>query len=66
MNFELTKEFLISLRRAIEKNDEKFVLENIVDLHPADIAEILDELTTLEGKQLFQQFNEEKAADVLV
>ena len=66
MNFELTKGFLASLRTAIEKNDEKFVLENIVDLHPADIAEVLDELTTEEGKQLFQQFNEEKAADVLV
>ena len=66
MNFELTKVFLISLRLAIEKNDEKFVLENIVDLHPADIAEILDELTAEEGKQLFQHFDAEKAADVLV
>jgi len=66
MNFELTKDFLASLRIAIEKNDEKFVLENIVDLHPADIAEVLDQLTTDEGKQLFQQFDEEKAADVLV
>ncbi len=66
MNFELTKEFLVSLRSAIEQNDEKFILENIVDLHPADIAEILDELSAEEGKTLFQQFDEEKAADVLV
>ncbi|MBL4624909.1 MAG: magnesium transporter, partial [Flavobacteriales bacterium] len=66
MNFELTKKFLKSLRTAIEQNDEKFVLEHIVDLHPADIAEILDELSPEEGKQLFQQFDEEKAAGVLV
>ncbi|MBL4652188.1 MAG: magnesium transporter [Flavobacteriales bacterium] len=66
MNFELTKKFLESLRIAIEKNDEKFVLEHIFELHPADIAEILDELTPEEGKLLFHQFDEEKAADVLV
>ena len=35
-------------------------------MHPADIAEVLDELSTRKGKYLFELIEEEKAADVLV
>ena len=66
MQFELTKEYLDRLRDAIKIGDSDLVSEQIIDLHPADIAEILDEINFKEAKYIYQHLEEEKAADVLV
>ncbi|MBN4051386.1 magnesium transporter [bacterium AH-315-M05] len=66
MQFELTKEYLDQLRDAIKIGDSDLVSEQIIDLHPADIAEILDEINLEEAKYIYQHLEEEKAADVLV
>lgn len=66
MQFELTKEYLDQLRDAIKIGDSGLVSKQIVDLHPADIAEILDEINLEEAKYIYQHLEEEKAADVLV
>lgn len=66
MKFELTKEYLDQLREAIGNADSGIVSKQIDDLHPADIAEILDELNLEERKYLFQHLKGEDAADVLV
>ena len=65
MQFELTKEFLSKLEDAIQKNDDKLLMEQVSNLHPADIAEILDELTLAEARSLYHLFDDEMAADVL-
>jgi magnesium transporter len=44
MKFELTNEFISDLNSFIENNDQKSIIAMIADCHPADIAEILDEL----------------------
>jgi hypothetical protein len=44
MKFELTKDNLSELNTLIYNKDSKSVLSFIEDCHPADIAEILDQL----------------------
>ncbi|MBQ0114491.1 MAG: magnesium transporter [Bacteroidales bacterium] len=50
----------------IEKKDIEGLLQTIGDLHPADIAEIVDELDTDEALFLMKQLDDETAADVLI
>ena len=66
MQFELTKEFLADVSKAIDDGDTTFILENVIDLHPADIAEILDYVNLIEAQFVYQLLDDEKAADVLV
>lgn len=62
---EFSKEFLNELREAITASDEKKALGFIQDLHPADIAEIYDEIETDEARFLYLLLDSEKAADTL-
>jgi magnesium transporter len=66
MQFELTKEYLEELNTAVESNVETKVLELIEGLHPADIAEILDEQNTEQAKAFYFILPEELAAESLV
>jgi magnesium transporter len=66
MQFELTKEYLEEINTAVESNVEAKVLELIEGLHPADIAEILDEQNTEEAKAFYFILPEEIAAESLV
>lgn len=65
MQFELTPEYLDKLREAIETNDEKYVLEQIHELHNADIADVLRKLDIDEAKYFYKHLDEERASDVL-
>ena len=66
MPFELTREFVSNLREHIEQNDEKSVADLLSNLHPADIAEIFDELNIGEAKYLYLHVDGEKGADILI
>ena len=44
MQFELTKDYLEKLKSSIKEEKIEFINEQGNELHPADIAEILDEL----------------------
>ena len=66
MSMELTREYLSELRSAIETRDEATALEKLEDLHPADIAEVFEELPMDEVQYLFLLLNPERASDVLV
>lgn len=65
MQFELTKEYLDDLKAAIERNDEIALIDLVIDLHPADLGEILGELDTLESTVLYKVLDANKASDVL-
>ena len=41
---EFTEEYLLSLNQLIDNKDEDKVREQIQDLHPADIAELVGDL----------------------
>lgn len=66
MRFELTKEFLERIRQAIDSEDTSWIKAHIVDLHFADIAEIMDELSNDQAKFLYFHLDEELQADVLM
>ncbi|VAW24366.1 Mg/Co/Ni transporter MgtE, CBS domain-containing [hydrothermal vent metagenome] len=66
MQFELTKEFVDNLRQLIANESEKEVKALVEEVHPADIAEIMEELSMEEAKYLYQLLDGEKASDVLL
>ncbi|MBI2271783.1 MAG: magnesium transporter [Bacteroidetes bacterium] len=66
MQFQLTPEYLELLRKAIGTNDLKFIMEQLKELHPPDIAEIFNELNLEESKYLYKQLDENEAGKVLV
>jgi magnesium transporter len=66
MRFELNKEFLEKLREKIAAGDTAWISENVLELHYADIAEILDRLNNDEAKYVYFQMDEEVQADVLM
>ncbi len=65
-NFELTREYIDELKSAIEVQDERVAIGMLEDLHPADIADIYDELSIEEAKFLYLLLEPELAADVLI
>jgi magnesium transporter len=66
MRFELTKEFLEDLRLKIEAMDLPWIKDRVIELHYADIAEILDKLSSEEAKFIYFLLDEEVQADVLM
>jgi len=66
VNFELTKDFLEKLNEAISRDDLSWIEENVVPLHYADIAEIMDQLYNDEAKVLYYSLDEETQGDVLM
>ena len=66
MKFELTKDFIGELNERIENKDQKSIIAKITDCHPADIAEILNELEFENACFLFELLEANIAADVLV
>ena len=66
MRFELTREFLSILRTKIAESDLDWIKEHLLELHFADIAEILDKLTSEEAKYIYFEMDEDLQADVLM
>jgi magnesium transporter len=66
MRFELTKEFLELLRDKIAEQDLHWINDQVISLHYADIAEILDKLSMEEAKYVYFLLEEEVQADVLM
>ncbi|MGQ1945647.1 magnesium transporter [Geofilum sp. OHC36d9] len=65
-NFELTRELIDQLQTLIEQKNEELLTEVLKELHPADIAEIYDELSIDEAKYLYFLLDDDVAADVLI
>jgi magnesium transporter len=66
MSFELTREFISNLKELIGRYDEKSVANLVSHLHPADIADIFDELNIEEAKFLYLDLDGETRADILI
>lgn len=66
MRFELTKDFIDQLREAISAQNIQWIESQILDLHFADIAEILDRLSSDEAKFVYFLLDEDIQADVLM
>ncbi len=66
MQFELTDDFLEELKEDISRLDRTSVSVKVGELHPADIAEILDEVTLREAQFIFKLLDDELGSEVLV
>ena len=66
MRFEITKDFLETLRQAIVDQNNGWIIEHIHELHFADIADLLDRLSNEEAKYVYFQLSEDVQADVLM
>ncbi|MBL7944143.1 MAG: magnesium transporter, partial [Flavobacteriales bacterium] len=66
MQISLTKELLAKLRNWIAEGKDTSILEVTKDLHPADLAELLNELRHDEAGYIYRLFDDEKAAEVML
>lgn len=66
MKLELTREYISELKAIIDARDENAALAMMNDLHPADIAEIYEELNLDEATYLYMLLDPQVASDVLV
>ncbi len=63
---EFTPEYLDSLREIIHRRDEGAARKELATLHPADIAELYQDLDLDEAEFLYRLLDVETAADVLM
>jgi Mg2+ transporter (mgtE) len=66
MNVEITKDFIGVLVEKINEQNAKAVKEMLDGLHPADIAELFDELSTKEQSFVIDLLENETSADILL
>ena len=66
MSKELTREYISQLKSILDQKDDSAALGKLDQLHPADIAEIYENLSLEEATYLFLLLDPEKASDVLV
>lgn len=66
MQFEITREYIDKLKDLVENNDVKEVEKLMEELHSADIAEVMDDLSIDEAKFIYLLLDGEKASDVLI
>ena len=62
----MEKDFLDNILEVIENKDADKLKVILEDMHPADIAELCDELDVDEARLVYRQLDNETAADVLV
>jgi len=66
MQFELTDNFLETLKQDITRLDRDSVSAKVEKLYPADIADILDEVDLQEARFIFNLLDDELGSEVLM
>ncbi len=66
MQFSLNKELLHSLRDWIAEGKDSVIAKSVAEAHPADIAELINQLRTVEAVYLYRLLDEQLAADVML
>jgi len=66
MKFEITKAFIEEIRSSLQNGNPNFVAEKIAEMHPADIAEIIQQFKEEEANIFFQLIEGEKRAEVFL
>lgn len=64
--FDLTREYIDELQERIGKGQDKSIQEQLSNLHPADIADVFEELKSDEVNYVYKLLEGELAADVIV
>lgn len=66
MQFQISNEFVEETRRLIEEANNEKLLKHLGELHHADIAEILDDLSLEEAIYIIKLLDSHKTAEVLM
>ena len=66
MTFTLSKANLERIQEHVAQQRDEELLEAVKDIHPADLAEILDQLDLKEAQYLFERLEPELAAEVVL
>jgi len=66
MEFEITREYIDRLKELVENHNDEELRATMEPLHPADIAEVMDDLSMDEAKYIYLLLEGEKASDVLI
>ncbi len=66
MSFELTKTMLDEIREDVAEGRDDRIDTLLADLHPSDVAAILDRLTSEEAAHVFRLLEHERAAEVIL
>lgn len=66
MQVEITSEFIEELILQINEKNNKAIVESLANYHPADIAEILDDLSLDQAVYVFRLLDDEITADIFV
>jgi magnesium transporter len=66
MEFKISKELIQQLESLIQANDQPALESLLSDMHPADIAEVLDELDTDDATFIFKLLESEQTAEILL
>ena len=66
MQFQLTNKFIDQLKDRVASGDSAWIHKNVLELHHADIADVLDELSHEEAKHVYYLSSEELQADILM
>lgn len=64
--FKLSDELIAQVAQLIEEKKDSVLLELLEEIHYADIAEIIDELTLEEGTYIIKLLESEKTSDILM
>ncbi|EAZ83250.1 magnesium transporter [Algoriphagus machipongonensis] len=64
--FELSKEYLESLRQGIEEENNDFIKESLESANVADVAAILDELSMSESIYVLRLLENQFSSDILI
>jgi magnesium transporter len=63
---EITREYIDELKKIIETKDKELAIAFLDDLHPADVAELYNDLSLKEVIFLHLLMDGDKAGDVLM
>lgn len=66
MKFELTQEFLDQLVLNLEQSQNESVAEQIRPLHPADIADVMQNVSIEQARKIYELLDEEIAAESII
>lgn len=65
IQFELSKEFVERFQRALDEHDQKFILQSLEDVNPADISALLYEYNSEESKYIMSLLSLETQAEIV-
>ena len=66
MQLQINKEFIDKIKLLIDEKNDRQLLDIIVDLHPVDIAEVMETLAMDDAKYLYLLLEGDLASDVLI